>query len=66
MIQYADKHDEVGCLHAQHGQPVQSEYSKYMLHAQCTKNGIHNFKLRKMSLEKIVDEICERNFVKVK
>ena len=62
MIQYTDKHDEVGCLHGQHGQPVQSEYSNHMLHAQCTKNGIHNFKLRKMSLEKIVDEICEISF----
>ena len=33
-----------------------------MLYAQCTKNGIHNFKLRKLSLEKIVDEICEISF----
>ena len=31
MIQYADKHDEVGkCLHGQHGQSVQSEYSNHM------------------------------------
>ena len=62
MIQYTDKHDKVRCLHGQHGQPVQSEYSNHMLHVQCTKNGIHNFKLRKMSSEKIVDEICEISF----
>ena len=57
------KHYEVGtCLHGQHGQSVQSGVLKPHVHAQCTKHQRHNFKLRKMSLEKIVDEICEISF----
>ena len=63
MVQYTNKHDKVGkCLHGQHGQSVQSGVLIPHVHAQCTKNQRHNFKLRKMSLEKTADEICEISF----
>ena len=45
------------CLHGQHGQSVQSEYSNHMY-----MHSVQRIKVTKMSLENIVDEICEISF----